>query len=722
MLKKERLLLLMMFVLLIPTGTIVHASAHSTSKVNLSNVEPLTYTPTFKALNVKEQMSLSPLFTPDNALAIYANWLSKANTSIDVQNQYITMFNGTTSTTPKDWPSDSNPIVRELVKAHQRGVTVRVQVNELSDSDDVTAFFQNVGISVRWMGDSASATSGSYISQTHNKMVVIDKKVSLISSINFGSNAFTRNREAGMVIQNSNVAKYYTSIFEADWNDGVVPPSPSVTVPPPFVKPVHIDYTGFKSPTNIPRTNYTGIYNVTAFTNPDNANDVIFNYLNTAKKSIYVSMYTISRPDFNNTLIKLKKDNPSLDIQVLISRRRVGGSENVDTKAAAKSLVANLIPVFNSTSDLNFYHNKYWIIDGKHVFVYSGNWSPRSVSSPLASGKTSYPSGDVNRDMGIAIHDDPTIADFFKNEVFKKDVAVASAWKLPIGITQNSFTTGDILSGTVNLKGVLSGLNVSTVEYSLDNKATWNSITASASTFTTSIDTTKLSNGVVSIFLRAVSNGQTFTDNVKVTIANYDKGSNNWRVLLTQVLPNPSTVSDTLGEYFVVSNSFPFDVLLDGWKVGTQNELFTFDNVVIPSYTSLIFARSSTGFKQAFSGDASYSYSFSLSNSGDFVQLLDNKGKVMDAIAWGTAKAPDGSEAVKTIEAGKAIFRSPSYKDTNKATDFKLQTPDPFYKVPKTPLSTGGALNTSTQNPLSFPWVTLFFVITVPIIFRRKNK
>ena len=74
-------------------------------------------------------------------------------------------------------------------------------------------------------------------------------------------------------------------------------------------------------------------------------------------------MYTISRPDFNNTLIELKRNNPNLDIQVLISNRRVGASENVDTHAAAKSLVNNLIPVYNSTTDDDkvdgFYHNKY---------------------------------------------------------------------------------------------------------------------------------------------------------------------------------------------------------------------------------------------------------------------------------------------------------------------------------------------------------------------------
>ncbi len=188
-------------------------------------------------------------------------------------------------------------------------------------------------------------------------------------------------------------------------------------------------YSLYPSHTDIPKTNFTGTYNVTLFANPDNAEEVIFRYLSTAESSIFVSMYTISRPDFNATLIDLKNNNPSINISVLISYRRVGSSENEDTAAAAQSLVDNGIPVFNSTKDDDkvdgFYHAKYWIIDDKHVFVYSGNWSPRSVTT---YEDDSYASSKGNRDMGIVVHDAPDIAMFFKNEVWEKDVAVADVW------------------------------------------------------------------------------------------------------------------------------------------------------------------------------------------------------------------------------------------------------------------------------------------------------
>jgi hypothetical protein len=71
-----------------------------------------TYTPEFTALNIEEDMILSPMFTPDNALDIYVAWIGKANSTIDVQMPYITQFNDS-----EDWDDDPFPIVRALVES-----------------------------------------------------------------------------------------------------------------------------------------------------------------------------------------------------------------------------------------------------------------------------------------------------------------------------------------------------------------------------------------------------------------------------------------------------------------------------------------------------------------------------------------------------------------------------------------------------------------------------
>lgn len=665
-----------------------------------NSLAPQTYAPQFDALNIKEAMTLSPMFTPDNALAIHIAWIKMATTTIDIQNQYITMFGSSWTETP---------LVVELLNAKTRGVNIRVQVREDSDSDNVTNYLLSHGIAVHWMGSSASAGGNSYLSATHNKMMIVDDQTALISSINYGENAFTNNREAGMVIQNTPAAQYFTSIFEADWAVGEVPPAvtPVSTSPQPSVA-----IGGYTSHTNLPHTNFTGTYNVTLFTNPDNADEVIFNYLKSAKTSIYVSMYTISRADFNNTLIDLKRNNPNLDIQVLISNRRVGASENIDTHAAAQSLVDNLIPVYNSTKDDDkvdgFYHNKYWIIDGKHTFVYSGNWSPRSVTPQLEPGDDSYSSGTPNRDMGIAVANAPDVAKFY-TDVWKADVAVADAWDLPIGISQTTFTTGDVATGTVNLAGQLSGINATSVSYTFGDQT--GTIAVSGSSFSQAFDTNLLINGVYT-FSVSVTSSQTFTDSAKVTVANYE---GNWKVLITELLPNPNAVSDTEGEFIELSNSFNFPVLLAGWQFGTDSALFTFaDDYEIPAYTSIVIARDSNGLQTGYGATADFEFSFSLPNTAGTILFLDHTGKYIDVVAYGSDTAPDGSESVAAPGEDMSLQRSPTYKDTNTAADFIEASPDPKGSV-DTP---------SDTSPVELPLNTfaLLASFTLVAVLYRKYR
>ncbi len=681
-----------------------------------------TYTPEFDSLNIKEQMTLSPMFTPDNAIDIHAAWLAKANTSIDVQNQYITMFGSGT------WAEDESPIVRGLVEANSRGVTVRVQVREDADSDDVTSYLLQEGIEVRWMGNSTSGSDGSYLSETHNKLIIIDGQVVLLSSINFGENAFTNNREAGMVIKNSNAAAYYTSIFEADWNDGEIPPSypnhplmPRTLNEQPSVYSTEADYP---SHTDIPRQNFTGEYNVTLFANPDNADEVIFEYLSQAQESIYVSMYTISRTDFVDTLVNLKIANPSIDIQVLISNRRVGGSENTDTHAAATTLVENLIPVYNSTKDDDkvdgFYHNKYWIIDGKHTFVYSGNWSPRSVT-PY---EEEYASGEANRDMGIAVHDATDIASFFKTEVWDEDVAVATAWELPVGIQQTSFSHADVVSGTVTLSAVGSGLASPTVSYRFGDGA-YTDVTSADGSFSLSFDTTGLENGVTTFEVKAETGVQNFTDEVDFTVVNVH-ASNNWRVLITEFIPNPSEVADSEGEFIEITNSFPFAVLLGDWQIGTSGTLLTFeDDYEIAAYTSIAIARDQVGFQAAYGVASDLQLAMSLVNTGGYIQLRDASDEVIDVVAYGDATAPDGSEVLSAPGAGESVLRSPLHIDTDAAADFIFGTPDPKGTVPNEPLSTGAATSSTSTDTSSdeeeVPFAICFVLLVFPAIVALRR-
>ena len=685
----------------------------TTNLIDLSSYEK-----EFESFNTRQEMTLSPFFTPDNAIEIHAAWIDRANNTIEIQNQYITQWDS------GSWDDDSSPLVRSVVDAHNRNVTVRVQVNQPEPddlADDVTVYFLGLGIQVRWMGNSDSP-DGKWLSQTHNKLLMIDDKITLLSSINFGENAFTRNREAGMVIQNEDVTGYYQSIFEADWSDGEVPVI-SLSVPSQLLTSRSKLANEYPSHTNIPRSNFTGTYNVSAFTNPDNADKLIFKYLEAAQKSIYVSMYTISRDDFTNTLIDLKNANPSIDIQVLISNRRVGGSENEDTHAAATALTENLIPVYNSTKDDDkvdgFYHNKYWIIDGKHTFVYSGNWSPRSVTPE----DTSYSSGDANRDMGIAVHDATDIASFFKTEVWDMDVAVADAWELPVGAKITSLENGDVISNTITVTGTLAGLSSATVTYRW-NSGTSVTVIPTGEAFSFEIDTNDLPNGVNTLVVDGDLNEQHFSD---IVILNVVNTNNEWRLLITEVLPNPDVVSDSDGEFFEITNSFPFDLTLTNWLAGDDNHLYIFDeNHVIEGYSSIIIARNLDGFNTGFGKTADFELSISLINSDDYIQLLDNKDNIIDIVSYGEIGI-DNSEALDAPDAGISIQRSPMHIDTNTAADFIYATPDPKGPIAHEPLDMQTSMGTTSSIDTSDSTITnlvgyMIPMIFVPLLSRRKKQ
>lgn len=697
-------------------NVINNASGYTTPTYKIYSIK--TYDPYFNATNIKEQMTLSPMFTPDNALDIHEAWIYRATISIDIQIPYITQFDSGT------WDADSSPIVRALVYANNtNGVNIRVQLNENSDSDNITYYFRSKGIDVRWMGNSGTQIGGSYVSTTHTKILIIDGNTTLLSSINFSEQGLTENREAGMVIQSTTVADYYTQIFESDWADGETTPyfSPiySINEGSSLENPNYRIDSDYPSHTDIERANFTGTYNVTLFANPDCADEVIFHYLQTAKTSIYVSMYTISRPDFNNTLINLKKANPSMDIQVLISSDRIGSSEDKDTIAAAKSLVNNLIPVYNSTTDTDkvskLYHNKYWIIDGTHVFVYTGNWSPRSVTPQLATEDLNYSSSSMNRDMGIAVHDAPNFASFFKT-VWDADVYVADAWDLPVGIKQTSFLKTDVVFGTTTLKGQLSGLNNPTVSYRWGNSGEYTEIDILSNAFSVEFDTKTLPNGVTDFEVKAENSTQSFSDKVKVNIANY-ASDENWRFLITEVLPNPAIVSDADGEYIEVTNSFPFDLFIEDWQIGDESALHTFSSgYIINAYSSLIIARNPAGFAIGYGKSADFELNIALRNIGDIIQLLDHTGRYIDVIAYGDKTAPDSSEILTAPGSGEAIIRDPLHIDTNKTSDFTYGPPKPKDTVPQITLR-------SKPKRASFEFgVFIIALLLLPKLRRRDRK
>jgi phosphatidylserine/phosphatidylglycerophosphate/cardiolipin synthase-like enzyme len=57
----------------------------------------------------------------------------------------------------------------------------------------------------------------------HNKGVIVDDEVVVVSSTNWSENSVLRAREAGVLVRSKAIAAYYRDVFDLDWKEGVKP-------------------------------------------------------------------------------------------------------------------------------------------------------------------------------------------------------------------------------------------------------------------------------------------------------------------------------------------------------------------------------------------------------------------------------------------------------------------------------------------------------------------
>ena len=91
-------------------------------------------------------------------------------------------------------------------------------------------------------------------SRIHNKGIIADSRRVLVSSQNWSGDGFLRNRDAGVIIDNPDVAKYDEAIFLDDWANRTKPAltdgltatlaMPGVATPPRMVRMSWREYDG----------------------------------------------------------------------------------------------------------------------------------------------------------------------------------------------------------------------------------------------------------------------------------------------------------------------------------------------------------------------------------------------------------------------------------------------------------------------------------------------
>ncbi|MEM0466727.1 MAG: phospholipase D-like domain-containing protein [Candidatus Thermoplasmatota archaeon] len=168
------------------------------------------YTPRFSPKTYITHCTITPIFSPDTSEQAIYHLIDSAQQTIYIEQLYIY----------KDWEATINPFVQKLIQKAQEGVDVKILLNFNPKYDSgnsqqmkVKSYIEQFGIQVRFF-----YTNWSIFTNIHNKGVIVDNTSVLISSINWNENSVRKNREAGVIVENQDIATYYAEVLFYDWN------------------------------------------------------------------------------------------------------------------------------------------------------------------------------------------------------------------------------------------------------------------------------------------------------------------------------------------------------------------------------------------------------------------------------------------------------------------------------------------------------------------------
>ncbi|MFZ1897571.1 phospholipase D-like domain-containing protein [Methanoregula sp.] len=168
---------------------------------------------------------VTPVISPDTSDEI-TDLLVSAQESIEIQQAYIT----------NESKTRLNPYLATAINASRRGVHVRVLLDSYwyntedeADNDEMVALINRIAASDNLPLEARCADlEASGLEKIHNKGVIVDDRAVLVSSINWNTNSPGFNREAGVIIEQPVVARYFRTVFDADWSPAVHSPHPPV--------------------------------------------------------------------------------------------------------------------------------------------------------------------------------------------------------------------------------------------------------------------------------------------------------------------------------------------------------------------------------------------------------------------------------------------------------------------------------------------------------------
>ena len=104
-----------------------------------------------------------------------------------------------------------NGIAQALVRAHQRGVDVKVLLDKKSQTTNQYVIDLMIGSQIQYRLDGKHAIA-------HNKVIVVDSDIVITGSFNFTNSAQTRNAENLLILRSTSLADSYRGNWMTHWD------------------------------------------------------------------------------------------------------------------------------------------------------------------------------------------------------------------------------------------------------------------------------------------------------------------------------------------------------------------------------------------------------------------------------------------------------------------------------------------------------------------------
>ena len=122
-----------------------------------------------------------------------------------------------------------SPLLNSLLERLRNGASCRMLLDSswynIDGNGKVVDTLTAVSATESLNGTFRLISERSPITVMHNKGMVVDGAVSLVSSNNWVCPSFARNRELAAVVRSVEVARYFTNAFDMDWHPDISPPT-----------------------------------------------------------------------------------------------------------------------------------------------------------------------------------------------------------------------------------------------------------------------------------------------------------------------------------------------------------------------------------------------------------------------------------------------------------------------------------------------------------------